>query len=90
MISRPAIAGLSFGGHGRSTHRAWLKCGDGQMTLRDCYDEAIDQILESAQGDVRLALRTVLMQNVQLEAQLIALSSRTSPKGGHTNRKDLN
>jgi hypothetical protein len=60
------------------------------MTLRDCYDEAIDQILESAQGDVRLALRTVLMQNVQLEAQLIALSSRTSSKGGYMNRKDMN
>jgi hypothetical protein len=60
------------------------------MTLRDCYDEAIDQILESAQGDIRLALRTVLMQNVQLEAQLIALSSRTSSKGGYMNRKDMN
>jgi hypothetical protein len=60
------------------------------MTLRDCDDEAIDQILESAQDDVRLALRTVLMQNVQLEAQLIALSSRTSSKGGYTNRNDLN
>jgi hypothetical protein len=60
------------------------------MTLRDCDDEAIDQILESAQGDVRLALRTVLMQNVQLEAQLIALSSRTSSKGGYMNRKDMN
>jgi hypothetical protein len=60
------------------------------MTLRDCYDEAIDQILESAQGDVRLALRTVLMQNVQLEAQLITLSSRTSSKGGYMNRKDMN
>jgi hypothetical protein len=44
------------------------------MTSRDPYDVAIDQILEGAQGDVRLALWTVLMQNVQLEAQLIALS----------------
>jgi hypothetical protein len=60
------------------------------MTSRDPYDVAIDQILEGAQGDVRLALRTVLMQNVQLEAQLIALSSRNSPKDRYPNRKDLN
>lgn len=60
------------------------------MTSRDPYDVAIDQILEGAQGDVRLALRTVLQQNVQLEAQLIALSSGKSPKDRRTNRKDLN
>ena len=58
------------------------------MTSRDPYDVAIDQILEGAQGDVRLALRTVLMQNVQLEAQLIALSSRNSREDRHPNRKD--
>ena len=60
------------------------------MTSRDPYDVAIDQILEGAQGDVRLALRTALMQNVQLEAQLIALSTRTSTKDRRANRKDLN
>jgi len=60
------------------------------MTSRDPYDVAIDHILEGAQGDVRLALRTMLMQNVQLEAQLIALSSRNSPRDRHPNRKDLN
>ena len=60
------------------------------MTALDPYDEAIDQILESAQGDVRLALRTVLMQNVRLEAQLIALSSGNSSRDKPFNRKDLN
>jgi hypothetical protein len=43
---------------------------------RDPYDIAIDQILEGAEGDVRLALRTVLVQNLQLEARLIALSEK--------------
>jgi len=60
------------------------------MTSRDPYDVAIDQILEGAQGDVRLALRTVLMQNVQLEAKLIALTSQNSPKDHHPSQKDLN
>jgi len=60
------------------------------MTSRDPYDVAIDQILEGAQGDVRLALRTVLMQNVQLEAKLIALTSQYSPKDHHPSQKDLN
>jgi hypothetical protein len=41
--------------------------------LRDAFDIAIDQILEGADGDIRLALRTVLLQNVQLEARLLAL-----------------
>jgi hypothetical protein len=41
---------------------------------RDPFDIAIDQILEGSDGDVRLALRTVLMQNLQLEAKLQALS----------------
>jgi hypothetical protein len=41
----------------------------------DPYETAIDQILEGADGDVRLALRTVLMQNVELEARLHAALS---------------
>jgi hypothetical protein len=45
---------------------------------RDPYDIAIDQILEGADGDVRLALRTVLIQNMQLEARLIALDEEKS------------
>jgi hypothetical protein len=44
---------------------------------RDPFEIAIDQILEGAEGDVRLALRTVLIQNMQLEAELSALSDDT-------------
>jgi hypothetical protein len=52
-----------------------------KMTSLDPYDVAIDQILEGADGDIRLALRTVLMQNVQLEARLIALSQKSTQAG---------
>jgi hypothetical protein len=45
---------------------------------RDPYDVAIDQILEGAEGDVRLALRTVLIQNLRLEARLMALYEKIS------------
>ena len=45
---------------------------------RDPFDVAIDQILEGADGDVRLALRTVLIQNLRLEARLMALSEQIS------------
>jgi hypothetical protein len=45
---------------------------------RDPYDVAIDRILEGADGDVRLALRTVLIQNLRLEARLMALSEQIS------------
>ena len=45
---------------------------------RDPYEIAIDQILEGADGDIRLALRTVLIQNLQLEAKLMALSEKMS------------
>jgi hypothetical protein len=61
------------------------------MTSRDPYDEAIDRILEGAQSDVRLALRTVLMQNVQLEAKLLALSTgRSGREKQRPQRQDLN
>jgi hypothetical protein len=52
---------------------------------RDPYEVAIDQILESADGDIRLALRAVLIQNLQLEARLIALSEKTSPRKDRVN-----
>lgn len=45
---------------------------------RDPYETAIDQILQGADGDVRLALRTVLIQNLQLEARLQTLAQRLS------------
>jgi hypothetical protein len=43
---------------------------------KDPYEVAIDQILEGAEGDVRLALRTVLLQNLELEARLQTLIAR--------------
>ena len=56
---------------------------------RDPYDIAIDQILEGADGDIRLALRTVLIQNLQLEARLLALSEKPSILNNSTpNLKD--
>ena len=36
----------------------------------DAFDAAIDEILATADGDVRRALRAVLIENVQLEAEL--------------------
>jgi hypothetical protein len=47
---------------------------------RDPYEIAIDQILQGADGDVRLALRTVLIQNVQLEVKLRLLAEKTDPE----------
>jgi len=43
---------------------------------RDAFEIAIDEILEGADGDVRLALRTVLIQNLQLESQLQVLTEQ--------------
>jgi hypothetical protein len=60
------------------------------MKSRDHYDVAIDEILEGANGDVRLALRTVLMQNVQLEATILSLSGSSLRKTAPSTRKDLN
>jgi hypothetical protein len=59
---------------------------------RDPYDVAIDQILEGADGDVRLALRTVLMQNLRLEARLMALSEQISSQkdSAHVSKDVLN
>jgi hypothetical protein len=59
---------------------------------RDPYDVAIDQILEGADGDVRLALRTVLIQNLRLEARLMALSEQISSQkdSAHVSKDFLN
>jgi hypothetical protein len=55
---------------------------------RDAFEIAIDQILEGADGDVRLALRTVLIQNLQLESQLQVLTEQmkrdTGPRTDHS------
>jgi hypothetical protein len=61
---------------------------DGMMD-RDPYDVAIDQILEGSEGDIRLALRTVLIQNLKLQARLTALSEKTpTPNNSTINRKN--
>jgi hypothetical protein len=52
---------------------------------RDPYDIAIDRILEGADGDIRLALRTVLILNLQLEARLMALCEKLSIQEGPAN-----
>ena len=49
---------------------------------RDPFDAAIDAILASADGDVRRALRAVLVENVVLESeirQLYAVSEHGKP-----------
>ena len=40
---------------------------------RDPLESAIDEILASADGDVRRALRAVLIENIELEAELRSL-----------------
>ena len=37
---------------------------------RDSFDSAIDEILAAADGDVRRALRAMLVENVILESEL--------------------
>jgi hypothetical protein len=39
----------------------------------DPFESAIDEILASADGDVRRALRAVLIENIALEAELRSL-----------------
>ena len=49
---------------------------------RDPFETAIDAILASADGDIRRALRAVLMENVVLESeirQLYAVSEHDKP-----------
>jgi hypothetical protein len=40
---------------------------------RDPFESAIDEILASADGDVRHALRAVPIENIELEAELRSL-----------------
>jgi hypothetical protein len=54
---------------------------------RDPLDAAIDEILAAADGDVRRALRAVLVQNLQLESELrhlYAVSDHGKPSEGNT------
>ena len=43
---------------------------------KDPYEIAIDQILAGSDGDARLALRTLLVQTLELEAKLQLLAAR--------------
>jgi hypothetical protein len=54
----------------------------------DPFDAAIDEILESADGDVRRALRAVLEENVQLEFELRNLYAE-SEHGERADKKSL-
>jgi hypothetical protein len=46
---------------------------------RDPFESAIDEILASADGDVRRALRAVLVENIALEAELRSLHAASKP-----------
>jgi len=47
------------------------------MMKGDPVDDAIDEIVASAGGDVRAALRAVLLENIQLESELRNLYAAT-------------
>jgi hypothetical protein len=47
-----------------------------QRPDKDPFEIAIDQILEGADGDARLALRTMLVQRLELERRLQLLMER--------------
>jgi len=51
---------------------------------RDPYEAAIDQILEGADGDTRLALRIMLIQRLELEARLLELNERLAVRAPST------
>jgi hypothetical protein len=53
---------------------------------RDPFESAIDEILASADGDVRRALRAVLIENIELEAELRSLHA-ASERGKFTATK---
>jgi hypothetical protein len=54
---------------------------------RDLLDAAIDEIIANADGDLRRALRAVLVQNIELESELrhlYAASEHGKPAGGRS------
>ena len=51
---------------------------------RDSFDAAIDEILALTNGDIRLALRTVLVESVLLEEELRQMRA-ASPHSIETN-----
>jgi hypothetical protein len=54
---------------------------------RDPFESAIDEILASADGDVRRALRAVLVENIALESELRSLYA-ASEHGRFTDTKN--
>ena len=48
------------------------------MNHKDPFEIAIDHILSGADGDARLALRTMLIQRLELETRLQQLMERLS------------
>jgi hypothetical protein len=48
------------------------------MNQKDPFEIAIDHILSGADGDARLALRTMLVQRLELEARLQEMMERFS------------
>ena len=54
----------------------------------DLYEAAIEEILSAADGDVRRALRAVIYENLQLEAELRAVYA-ASAHGKLANSKSL-
>jgi hypothetical protein len=53
----------------------------------DPFESAIDEILTSADGDVRRALRAVLVENIELESELRSLYA-ASEHGKTTDTKN--
>jgi hypothetical protein len=52
---------------------------------RDPFESAIDEILASADGDVRRALRAVLVENIELQSELRSLYAASKHgKATHT------
>ena len=57
----------------------------GENTMRTLNEAAIDKIVATCNGDLRGALRALLLVNEQLEAELAQLYAVVSP-GGHAQR----
>ena len=55
---------------------------------RDPFESAIDEILASADGDVRRALRAVLVENIALESELRRFLYAASKRGRLTDTKN--
>jgi hypothetical protein len=56
----------------------------------DPVDDAIDEILASANGDVRRALRAVLIENIQLETELRNLYAASEHGARRDGKHSLN